>query len=128
MNTLENKERFFAQYWDQNILCDGQRANYFVSDYFENLMSAACWLLLTPLSAITDEDAMSCGFRINDDEEDYLYGMSARNVFSYDYRCYGDFMLGICLIDHLRSKGYALPWMGISVEDQIEYGWIKLTN
>ena len=24
--------------------------------------------------------------------------------------------------DYLRSKGYALPWMGLSVEKLIEYG------
>ena len=30
------------------------------------------------------------------------------------------------LYDYLRSKGYALPYMGLSVEKQIEYGWIKL--
>lgn len=29
-------------------------------------------------------------------------------------------------IDYLRSKGYALPYLGISVEEQIEFGWIKL--
>lgn len=28
--------------------------------------------------------------------------------------------------DYLRSKGYALPWLGLSVEQQIEYGWIKI--
>jgi hypothetical protein len=28
--------------------------------------------------------------------------------------------------DYLRSKGYALPWMDLSVEDLVEYGWIKL--
>jgi len=30
------------------------------------------------------------------------------------------------IIDFLRSKGYALPFMGLSVEQQIEYGWSKL--
>lgn len=29
-------------------------------------------------------------------------------------------------IDFLRSRGYALPWMGISVETLIEWGWVKL--
>ena len=29
-------------------------------------------------------------------------------------------------IDYLRSKGYALPYMDLSVEDLISYGWIKL--
>lgn len=28
--------------------------------------------------------------------------------------------------DYLRSKGYALPWMGLSVEEMIKAGWIKL--
>lgn len=28
--------------------------------------------------------------------------------------------------DYLRSRGYALPWMGVSVEEQIKRGWIKL--
>jgi hypothetical protein len=27
---------------------------------------------------------------------------------------------------YLVSKGYALPYMGLSVEQLIEYGWIKL--
>ena len=27
--------------------------------------------------------------------------------------------------DFLRSKGYALPWMGLSVEGMVEAGWIK---
>ena len=29
-------------------------------------------------------------------------------------------------IDYLRSQGFALPWRGLPVEKQIEYGWIKL--
>lgn len=29
-------------------------------------------------------------------------------------------------IDYLRSRGYALPWMGVSVEEQIKRCWIKL--
>jgi hypothetical protein len=28
----------------------------------------------------------------------------------------------------LRSRNYALPYLGISVEEQIEAGWIKLTE
>lgn len=32
----------------------------------------------------------------------------------------------IQVIDYLRSKGYVLPWMGLSVEKLVEYGWVKL--
>ena len=28
-------------------------------------------------------------------------------------------------LNTLRSEGYAVPWMDLSVEDLIEYGWIK---
>lgn len=31
-------------------------------------------------------------------------------------------------IDHLRGEGYAVPWKGISVEQQIEMGWIKIRD
>lgn len=34
----------------------------------------------------------------------------------------------IIIVDYLRSKGYAIPYMGLTVEKQIEYGWIKLTD
>ena len=30
------------------------------------------------------------------------------------------------VFDYLRSKGYALPWMDLLVEDLVEYGWVKL--
>ena len=29
-------------------------------------------------------------------------------------------------VDYLRNKGYALPWMNLSVQDMVDYGWIKL--
>lgn len=28
--------------------------------------------------------------------------------------------------DYLKSKSIALPWRGLSVKEQVEYGWIKL--
>lgn len=31
-------------------------------------------------------------------------------------------------VDYLRSKSYALPWNGITVEEMIEWGWVKLKN
>lgn len=39
----------------------------------------------------------------------------------------GNFHLSCAyLCDYFRAKGYALPFMGISVNKLIEYGWIKL--
>lgn len=32
----------------------------------------------------------------------------------------------IYVYDFLRSRGYVLPWMGLSVDEMVEAGWIKL--
>jgi len=53
-----------------------------------------------------DFDGYTC---ICNEEEEYL-----RNPYAHSG------------IDFLRSKGYALPWNGITVEKMIEYNWIKL--
>lgn len=34
----------------------------------------------------------------------------------------------VAIIDFLRSKGYAMPWMELSVKKMVEYGWIKLVT
>lgn len=42
----------------------------------------------------------------------------------YDYCC--NRILNV--MDYLRSKGYAVPWLDLSVDDLIEYGWVKLKD
>jgi len=32
----------------------------------------------------------------------------------------------IAIVDYLRSKGYAVPFLSMSVEVMVDYGWIKL--
>lgn len=32
------------------------------------------------------------------------------------------------IMDYLRREGYAVPYMGISVDEQIDYGWIETTT
>lgn len=63
------------------------------------------WLLyLKPVSQISDEDAINLG-----------YGYASHLKSNLDRN-----------IDQLRNLGYALPWMDLSVEDLVEYGWVKL--
>lgn len=40
--------------------------------------------------------------------------------------CTGVILNWMQVVDFLRSKGYVLPWMGLSVEQLVEFGWIKL--
>lgn len=116
---LKNKEKFFAQYYGQTIQIDsdleGNKYPLTISNIaFE---PEKCHLILKPLSSISKEDMKY----IMDDD-----------VMNPDIDCtytneIGDLKLSqLVTSDYLRSKGYALPWMGFSVENQIKYGWIKL--
>lgn len=108
-----------------------------------------------PLSAITDEDALELatlmnppfGFSANSTviktklKTTVINGNHSLDIgFKVDTLSKG-FILkyenkpqsmfaneGIIFCDFLRSKGYALPWMGLSVENLVEYGWIKIKD
>lgn len=136
-NTLENKAKFFAQYWGQKILKGipydapslGCRRVWAKNIDRGILVS---YLELKPLSQITDEDAKEvigateCHLRQNDEHSGY-FGMSPSGIFVDSLNGYGDsYHIGNKQLDYLRSKGYVLPYNGLSVENQIEYGWVKL--
>lgn len=110
-NTIENKARFFALYYDQKVLCirKSNEPKLYVGfdDFIPKEKLLTDYLELKPLSLITDEERhILMDIKANEEEyEEYLALHSA---------------------DYLRSKGYALPYMGLSVETMIEYGWIKL--
>jgi len=113
------------------------------------------FLELKPLSQISDEDAIELSKIIAPDlfmsagndnkhfidrrfEPDWITVRHRRKIQSVDI----DFDGYTCIcneeeeylrnpyahsgIDFLRSKCYALPWNGITVEKMIEYNWIKL--
>ena len=119
-NTLENKARFFAQYWGQYVL-------YFTSDFLRKIDNLTLdsvedddFLELKPLSHISDEDAIEIS------KEYPAFGSDIRNSVKELFQEFDVLELSIKTVDYLRSKGYALPYMHLSVENLIEYGWIKL--
>ena len=142
-NTLENKTRFFAQYWGQHliIMCSFLR----IIDHVTlcNIENDDI-LELKPLSQISDEDVIQ-GIT-------YLYNMTREalgeilEIKHYDtfssittigigcnfktsrsiHHWRGTKKIGSVEADYFRSKGYALHYMDLSVEDLIDYGWIKL--
>lgn len=156
-NTLENKAKFFAQYWGQDII-EVDMAEWngktrlvdsitLESDSFKKFK-----LKLTPLSLITDEDVIAVArfahqipntsFKILRRENDIIF-IETQICFSEtedeQYQQYtvniGQISVSskrpvphILIIDDLRSKGYALPYMGLLVETLVEYGWVKLKN
>lgn len=131
-NTLENKAKFFAQYWGQHVL-------YFSSDFLRKIDNLTLdsienddYLELKPLSQISDEDAIEVSkiFGLG-----HLSGAIKELILSIFRTSINDsgttsstngIKNWLHVFDYLRSKGYALHYIDLSVEDLIEYGWIKL--
>ena len=131
-NTLENKEKFFAHYWGQNVLSDisnlGNKEIYPVD--ISNMYGIdRSHLELKPLSQISDKDLEKClsilgqQINLNDFRESFIEGLSNRDFYAQFYP-----VRAIEIGDYLRSKSYALPYMNLSVEDLINYSWIKLSK
>ena len=106
---LETKAKFFAQYACQGLLGTrrGGKDLFIIGDW---RIFNEDYLLLKPLSSITDEDARHSGI---------TKGRLKQHV-QYHH------IMTPFMCDYLRSKGYALPWMGLSVEEMVQAGWIKL--
>lgn len=129
-NTLQNKVKFFAQYYDQRILIKPNEIdNPYNIGCLLRFIYAEDYLELTPLSQITDEDAIevavfgSIDVSLTEISRDFAIKngkhwaqLISENLISPGIHC----------LDYLRSKSYALPFMGLSIDDLISYGWVKL--
>lgn len=158
-NTLENKAKFFAQYYGQKVLCirklNETKLYVGFDDFTHKEKLETDYLELKPLSQITDEDAIEIAKLANspsfaipkqweikiDIEYGFLTISSNKSNHSFDldlkdghltmYDCGNKsdmFFNHYDICDYLRSKGYALPYMGLSIKDLISYQWIKLTT
>ena len=124
-NNLENKTKFFAQYWGQHLIIMGsflRRIDHVTLCNIEN----DDILQLKPLSKISDEYIFELTSHLDFDNSEIneFKDLIIRN--NNEWYNYFDKQEIIFVYDYLRSKGYALPYMDLSVEDLIEYGWIKL--
>jgi hypothetical protein len=133
-NNLELKAKFFALYFGQKVFHCSLNQKVPHKNTFGRLIKSRDRLELTPLSQISDEDAIEV-FNLllpdsNDDNDGKIF-FGKTYVRSYDtndvtLKTNHTYLETQRLIDYLRSKGYALPYLGISVEEQISRGWIKL--
>jgi hypothetical protein len=135
-NTLENKAKFFAQYWGQDVLAycfrDGVyeveevQTEYPIMEAINQYKDSK--LELKHISSISDEDAINIAKEIFVDEfiefsnKETVIESARKHIQLVEYQYFNK----IDRIDCFRSKGYALPYNGLSVEKQIEYGWVKL--
>lgn len=158
-NTIENKAKFFAQYFGQNVHTDELYSGKddFKEPFVVDPENTYGWLELTPLSSITPEHAIevckliSIGSfftqkkwdvsHVENGDASYVSITSKRSshIFEIDYDgilhvkdeetfFVPDMVLPNYLpaFQYLTSKGYALPFHNLSVDELISYGWIKL--
>lgn len=131
-NTLENKAKFFAQYWGQRgLVVKTKWANYNHIVDAKGLLatenSTTFFLELTPLFQITDEDAIECfKFIYGDDHVNNILNVLSETKSIFEIKLSIINSRDHLKYDFLRSKGYALPWMDLSVDDLVNYGWVKL--
>ena len=151
-NTLENKTKFFAQYWGQDVLCRvifGKNKNEIImhNTPCSNLKLGEIidsYLELKPLSQISDEDVIQgITYLYNKTYEDLGEILEVKHYCTFSsittieigcnfktsrsiHHWSGTKKIGSFEADYFRSKGYALSYMDLSVEDLVEYGWVKL--
>lgn len=124
--TKELKAKFFALYWRQNVLTDGIERYTVCSTW--NFKHPGFYLLLKPLSQISDDDVIEVVKIIGYDDrlkfsqveeiKEWFIDRFGIGYIKHKWDCLNAF-------DFLRSRGYAIPFMGISVEEMIKSGWIK---
>ncbi len=146
-NTIDNHKLFRAHYLFQKVLRskNGVYLQLLFPRYLLNQsLIDGTYLELTPLSMISDEDAIEVAkimyghvfkgqFIVIRSEKAVSIGMDPTSIINIYFEgrmrlIQGEIYCSISngILDFLRSKSYALPYNRLSVEKQIEYGWIKL--
>ena len=128
--TLENKAKFFAQYWGQEVVkwnfSTGESSYMTLPlDDFRINEVKKFHLILKPLLSIADEDAVDLSKIIKLKfssvyNDEFVLSEIKKSIINDAHN------LPYAVVDYLRSKSYALPYMGLSIEKLIEYGWVKI--
>ncbi|WGQ15544.1 hypothetical protein [Sphingobacterium faecium] len=89
----------------------------------KNICETVICIEVTEFVDIIHRNILHALIQVDTEEHDIITGM-----FEDDGKLLRDDATDNILhaYDFLRSKGYALPFMGLTVEKQIEYGWIKI--
>ena len=134
-NTADNKQKFFALYWGQRLVMTEQDEpttlsvvdtfiidNAWESDYLE----------LRTVDRLTDEELFEIGHKVYGHPKPKMmmaFGKEAREMLQNEFNAgikNGQANYG--LIDILRGFGIAIPFMGLSVDQLISYGWVKIVK
>jgi hypothetical protein len=96
------KERFFAQYW--GLECGANKFGSRGIPILPSFFTMVEYLELKPSKSLTREEA------------DYI---------NHELGKMGDVSV-TAAFDYARSLGYLVPFMGMSEDDLVEQGWVKI--
>jgi hypothetical protein len=137
MTDNELKQRFFAQYLGCRVVITNEIGK------FQFCLKAVdigiempcivddCFLILKDLSTITDGEANEVGDLLNYKDEDYIkknLGDTRASKVRRDLASgifVGNFYRHLHVMDLLRSRGYLVPFMHLSIQDILDRGWAK---
>jgi len=134
MITQEEKKQIFALYFKQKVGVSSWSLENNPIRVDIDFLDYACYegncqyLLLKPLSQISDEDAVEA-LRIFKIEDARLFPDNCADPSLDEFKEQIEDMPVITSIaDYLRSHGYALPYMNWSVSELVEAGVFKLVE
>lgn len=157
-NNNQNKARFFAQYLEnvmckiiieneaipRVMLCSPTQVEWVKYNCAPRMIEKngdgqyvrkiartiqASHLILTPLRYLAENDAIQCmeiAGMINSEKYGFITKLSPPQKIVDAINEIKIWRLDVA--DFLRSRGYALPYLNLSVEQLIEYGWIVLVK
>ena len=131
-NTIENKQRFFDAYSGQKIFRYSWNEELYTNRYLDQEKLHKYTAELKPLSKISDEDAIEVakilGYGLYKSGM-IFYGKRFIEYFEKKRTAHGYEIRQIFIaIDYLRSKSYLLPFMDLTIEQILEYGWAVLKS
>jgi len=115
-NNLENKAKFFAIYWGQKVFKwnDAPMKSKVGITHMTKHHLLNMHLELKSVSLITDEDFTEIMWNRFPFQPSFKKG----RIYLEHLNC--------TQCDFIRSKGYAVPFMGASVGELINMGWLKM--
>lgn len=130
MKDKELKEQFFALYWGQNVFkVKDYKGVWAMAQVTQWCMTEkdieSGYLELRPLSSISDDLKKELFEKVNS----IASAMLGRDLTADIDYLLENAELGFVnsfVVDFLRHHGFAIQWMGISVEEQVELGWVRL--
>ena len=125
-NSIENKQKFFAIYYGQRVLIRNPKNEEYDDKIINSQYNLSGWetaaiLELKSIENVSNEDILEWMnyqdiFRKEPDNFIKRFRFSYNNETSFS----SDFA------DFFRSKGYAIPYLKLSIQNLIDLGWVVL--